>query len=461
MAAPAAPVKKRGRGGIRLLVVLAILVLLIGGLVFGLNLAAQAATNVGATLTVFVPTVSVARAGGSYATALSGTVVQPGDSVKADAKGRGQIRFPDGTNMRLASGAEITLTAAHFGKDGHLHDVSILQKVGRTLSSVQHLAGGATFQVVGNSTTASVRGTLFELAVNPDGSVLIKLFEGQLDVDGRTHVHLTAGQQVTIDPQGNVGSPGPISPDPSDPFSSGIAAQTAASDGTTPGTEQDFVGPPLHNGEAQLYSYSFAGGSDIKAALAYAGSLMELKITGPDNHVYDKTGASPIVIIIPDPPPGIYKLNVIGKNGLDPAGESPYLSVAATEPCATANIEQNGAVRHAYTAKDLANAVTVSGLSNLQVTIAGDSIGGAILQGSATYNGVSLSGTLLLYTHGGNIGIIPLAATAFGVNLPAQQATQQIASALGSDPSNVSLGYHVDRLFTCSGVLMIDGRTGQ
>jgi hypothetical protein len=459
MAARVAPVKKRGRGGIRLLIVLAVLVLLIGGLVVGLNLAAQAATNVGATLTVFVPTVSVARNGGTYEPAISGTIVQPGDSVKTDAKGRGQIRLPDGSNMRLAGGAEIKLTAAHFGKDGHLHDVSILQKIGRTLSSVQHLAGGATFQVVGNTTTASVRGTLFEVGVNSDGSVLIKLFEGQLDVDGKTHVHLNANQQVTIDPSGNVGTPGPVTPDPNDPFSSEMVARQQASDGTTPGTEQDFVGPPLHNGEAQLYSYSFAGGSDIKAALAYPGSLMELKITGPDTHVYDKTGPSPVIITIPDPPPGIYKLNVIGKSGLDPAGEAPYLSVAATEPCATANIEQNGAVRHAYTAKDLANAVSVSGLSNLQVNIVGDSTGGAILQGSATYNGVSLSGTLLLYTHGGNIGIVPLAATAFGVNLPAQQATQQIASALGSDPSNVSLGYHVDRLFTCSSVLMIDGRT--
>ncbi len=97
MAAPATPVKKRGRGPIRLIVVLAVLVLIVGGLLFSLNLAASAATSVGATLTVLVPTVSVQRAGGSYATATSGTIVEPGDSVKTDSKGRGQIRFPDGT----------------------------------------------------------------------------------------------------------------------------------------------------------------------------------------------------------------------------------------------------------------------------------------------------------------------------------------------------------------------------
>jgi hypothetical protein len=164
------------------------------------------------------------------------------------------------------------------------------------------------------------------------------------------------------------------------------------------------------------------------------------------------------VITIPDPPAGIYKIDVIGISGLNPNGETPYVSVAAVEPCVTANIEQNGAVRHSYTGADLAQAVQVSGLSNLNVSFAGDSIGGAIVKGSASYNGVGLTGTLLLYAHGGNLGIIPLAATAFGLNIPAQQAGQQIGSALGDDPSNLSVGFHIDRLFTCSGVLMIDGR---
>ncbi len=460
MARPATPAKKRGRGPIRLIVVLVVLVVIIVGLLFGLNVVASAATSVGATLTAYVPHVSVQRAGGTYADATSGTVVQPGDSVKTDATGRAQIRFPDGTAMRLANSSEITLTSAHFAKDGNVHDISIQEKVGRTLSVVQHLVGGATFQVVGNTTTASVRGTKFEVIVNSDGSVLIKLFEGGLDVDGKSHVHLTAGQQVTIDAQGNVGTPGPIVPDPNDPFVSDLAAEQAAEQGTTPGTEEDYIGLPLHDKEQQQYTYSFAGGSDIKAALAYPGSVMELKIDAPDTHVYSKTGPSPIVIVIPDPPAGIYKLTVIGISGLGPNGETPYLSVAALEPCQTATIDQNGAVRRSFTGPDLVKAVSVPGLSNLQVNIVGNSISGAILQGSANYNGAALTGTLLLYAHGGNLAVVPLAATAFGLSIPAQQVAQQISSALGDDPLNLNIGFHIDRLFTCSSVLMMDGRTG-
>ena len=345
-----------------------------------------------------------------------------------------------------------------------MHDISVTDKLGRTLNSVQKLVGGASFQVVGNTTTASVRGTLFEVLVNSDGTVVIKLFIGGLDVDGKSgHVHLTEGQQVTVDANGNIGTPGPIKPDPNDPFSQEVAAMVQVETQTTPGTEQDFTGGLLHNGQVQQFTYAFAapssGGSAFKAALAYPGSLMELRITDPANHVSTRTGPSPIVITLVDPPGGIFKLDVIGISGLDPDGEVPFLSIATLEPCATANIEQLGAVRHSWTGPDLASAINVSGLSDVKINIVGDTTGGAIINGGATYNGVGLAGTLLLYAHGGNIGVIPLAASAFGIAIPPQQAGQQISSALGQDPSNISLGFHVERLFTCQNVLMIEGRT--
>ena len=459
--AAATPVKvqKSGRGGFRLIIALLVVILIIGGLLFGLNIAASAATNVGATLTVFLPSTSISRAGAAYVTATSGAVAEPGDSVKTDAKGRAQVKLPDGTIVRLANSSEITLSASHFGKDGNLHDVSVLEKVGRTLTTVQHLAGGATFQVKGNSTTASVRGTEFEVVVNPDGSVLVKLFTGGLDLDGSGHAHLNAGQQVSIDANGTIGAPVPIVPDPNDPFGPDIAASQAVQSATTPGTEQDNIGLPLHDKEQQQFTYSFAGGSDIKVALAYPGSVMQLKVEAPDGHPYISTGPSPIVIVIPNPPAGIYKIDAIGISGLGTAGETPFISVAALEPCATSNIEQNGAVRHSYTGPELAQAVSVPGLTNLKINIIGSSPAGAILEGSANYNGVGLTGSLLLYTHSGNLAIIPLAATAFGLNIPAQQAAQQISSALGDDPANLNVGFSIDRLFSCNGVLMMDGHS--
>jgi hypothetical protein len=464
MSVVAARTPPRRRRGLRVLVVLVILVLIVGGALYWLNSSAQAAVNAVATLTVFQPSVSVARNGGTFAEAASGSIVQPGDGVKTDPKGRGAIQLPDGTLTRLASNSEITLTAAHFSKAGNLHDVSIGEKVGRTLTNVQHLVSGATFKVAGQAAVASVRGTKFQVYITADGTMLVKLYDGQLDfdsLDGKHHVHLVAGQQATADPQGNISNPIPIQPDPNDPFGPELQASDAITGGTTPGTEQDYVGPPIHNGETQTYTYSFAGGGLVKAALGYAGSAMTLTVLAPDTQKYTKGGASPIVVVVDNAPAGIYKITVAGISGLGTAGEEPYLSVAALEQCTTSNIRQNGAVREGYTSQDLAGAIMVSGLSNLNLTIVGSSLAGAIVTGTGTYNGVGWTGTVVLAMHAGALEIFAVGATVFNVSVPAQQIVQQIGSAIGQDPTNINPGFVVDRLFTCSGVLMIDGRTIQ
>ena len=461
MSAVAARTPPRRRGWRRLLVVLLILVVIVGGGIYWLNRSAQAAVNVSATLTVYQPTASVAPGGGSYAAALTGAKVQAGDSVKTDTKGRASIQLPDGTLTRLASDTEITLDAAHFTKSGDLRDAKITQKVGRTLTSVQHLVSGATFDVAGQSAVASVRGTKFEVYTKADGTMTVKLFDGELDVKSKTgSAHLSAppGVQVIVDPQGKIGPVGPIQPDPNDPFGPALAASAEAARGTTAGTEQDFIGAPLHNGEQQVHTYGYAGGNLVKASLGYPGSVMRLRVQAPDGQVYTKSGPSPIVVEVTNAPPGIYQVFVIGVSGLGTIGEEPFLAVASVEPCVSSDIDLNRAVRRGYSAKDLAAAVQVSGLSNLSLTIAPTSPAGAIVTGTGTYTGVSWTGSVLLVAHGGAIEIIPVGGTVLGVNVPAQQIVKQIGAAVGQDPTNLSPGYTVDRLFACNSVVMIDGR---
>lgn len=455
VAAKAAPRRRRGLSWILALV---IVVLVVAGAGFWLNTSASASTNAVATLTVLLPTTSVAHNGGDYSAATTGAIVQAGDGVKTDTKGRAAIQLPDGTLTRLASNAEITLSAAHFAKDGNLHDVSLAQKAGRTFTNVQHLVSGATFKVSGQSATATVRGTKFEVYIKADGSMVVKLFVGELDFDGKNHVHLVAPQQATADPQGNIGPAGPIVPDPDDPFIAENDASNATSQDTTPGTEQDYIGPPLHDGEQQQFTYSFAGGKLVKAALGYPGSTMKLQLKAPDGQAYAKSGPSPIVVTVDSGLAGIYTVIVIGVSGLGASGETPFVSVAASEPCASANIDQRGAVRRGLSSQDLASNIQVSGLSNLHMTVVGDSLAGAIITGSGTFNGGSWTGTLILFRHGTGLEVIAVAATAFGVKVPAEQILSQIGTVIGQDPSNISVGFIVDRLFTCNGVVIIDGR---
>ena len=462
MATVAAKPQPRRRGGRRLLIALGLLVVLIAAGVVWVNVAAQAQVSASAALTVYQPTASTSHNGTDFTTATTGTVIGAGDSVKTDTKGRAAITLPDGTVTRLASDTQIRLDSAHFTRNGNMHDVSLTQQIGRTLTNVQHLVSGSTFNVHGKSATASVRGTKFEIYIKADGTMIVKLFEGTLVVTSSSGtVTLHAGQQVTIAPDGTIGPPGPIVPDPDDPFGPALDASNAVQQGTTPGTEQDFVGAPLHNGERQTYTYSYAGGNLLKASLGYPGSVMKLTVKAPDGQQYFGTGKSPIVVVVSNAPPGIYTIYVDGVSGLGTSGEEPFVAVASVEDCKSADIEQFGAIHRGYTAQDLVSAVQQSGstgVSNLSLTISQNTIYGAIIGAQGTYSGFSWSGSAVLTAHDGVFQIMPTGGTIFGLNVPAQQVVNQIAAVIGQNPSDVNPGFVVDRLFTCDSVMMVDGR---
>ena len=461
MATVAAKAPPRRRGGRRLLILFLILVVTVVGVVVWLNVAASAQVNASATLTVYQPAASTSSNGSDFLTATTGAVVHAGASVKTDAKGRAAITLPDGTLTRLASDTTLKFDSAHFTKSGSLHDVTLSQKIGRTFTNVQHLASGATFDVNGASATASVRGTKFEIYILADGTMTVKVFVGTVRLHNATaSVQINAGQQATANPNGTISQPIPIVPDSTDPFGPALAASDAVAIGTTPGTEQDFIGAPLHNGEQQQYTYSYAGGSLVKASLGYPGSAMKLTVQAPDNQKYVATGTLPTVEVH-NAPPGVYKIIVDGVSGLGTAGEEPFIAVASLESCASADVQQNGAVHRGYTSQDLIDAVQsgqVSGISNLKLKINDDSAAGAIITGGGTYNGVGWSGSVVLVAHNGVLDIMPTGGSVFGMNVPAQQVVQQIAAAIGQDPSNLSPGFMVDRLFTCKSVMIVDGR---
>jgi len=454
------PAPKPRRGGRRILIVLAILVLVVAGVLVWLNVAAQAQVDASGMLTVYLPNTTLAHGSGAAGAATTGSLVRAGDTVATDTKGRARITLPDGTLTRLASDTTITFDSAHFTKSGNLHDVSLSQQVGRTFTNVQHLVTGTNFDVKGKAATASVRGTKFEVLILPDGTMTVKVFQGTVTLHNATgSVTINAGQQATASPNGTLSQPIPIVPDPNDPFGPALDASNAVAANTTPGTEQDFIGAPLHNGEQQQYTYSYAGGNLVKAALGYPGSGMKLTVRAPDGQQYFATGKLPTVVVS-NAPAGIYTIFVDGISGLGTGGEEPFVAVAALEDCKSADIEGNGAVHRGYTAQDLVTAVqqSGSGLSNLKLTISENSAAGAIINGSGTYNGVGWSGSVVLVAHNGVFDIMPTGGSVFGMNVPAQQVVTQIAAAIGQDPSNVSPGFMVDRLFTCNSVMMVDGR---
>src|ERR1700716_2164459 len=280
----APPPTKRRRGGcLGCLIPIVVIVLIIAGLFYFLVAQAAAAVSVPAQLVVVNAATTLTHSG-STQTAVSGSLVHGGDQVATNASGRSLIQFQDGSITRLGPATNLTLDTAEFDKQGQLHNVSMTQQAGRTLSTVQKLVGAnAKFNVAGHSATASVRGTKFEVIQNTDGSVRLKTFVGTVRLDGgHGFVDVSAGQQADASPSGAVTKAVAITPEPADPFVLWLASEEAARAAGQPATAQtSFSQAPITTGQtAAQPDYTSAGG-EVIGELAYPGSAMTLIITDP------------------------------------------------------------------------------------------------------------------------------------------------------------------------------------
>src|SRR6266567_1094903 len=174
-------------------VFIVVVLLMVGGGWYFFVVQAQAGVTAPAGLVVFSAPVDVGRNDSGYRTATPGEQLTAGSSVRTGGTGHAAIQFPDGSFIRMSPDTTLTVTAAQLNKDGTLQSAGVVQKIGRTLSNIQHLVGGASFKVGGHSVSAEVRGTQFEVLVRANATNLINVLEGSVKVAGATTITLAAG----------------------------------------------------------------------------------------------------------------------------------------------------------------------------------------------------------------------------------------------------------------------------
>ena len=462
---PPAPVRRRRGGCLGCLIPLLVIVALLAAGFYFLVVQAAAAVSVPAQLVVLNPATSLTH-GGSKQPAKTGALVHAGDSILNDASGRSLVQFQDGSITRLAPGAQITLQAADFNRDGQLSNVSISQQAGRTMNTVQKLIGGAKFDISGHSAAASVRGTKFEVIQNADGSVRLKTFIGVVHFAGGNAVDVAAGQQADASPGGAVSKPGPITADPADPFTLWMSSEEAAKAAGQPATAvTSFDQGAVATGQtANQPDYDTAGG-EVVGTLAYPGSNMQLLITDPGGVVYQAQGGVQsangriLTVDIPHAPPGKYKVSVKGLT-VDPA-EHFTVTMVTKFLCAAESVEQAGVVRNILGQEETKQALVNAGGQNVDVRFAGASAGGANLSGSGNFGGANIAAGALVYAAGdGNVAIIITRASFNGLDLKSQ-IMDAIVRGTGRDLSSLPVGYQVTRVYTCAGkgdvYLVIEG----
>jgi hypothetical protein len=324
------------------------------------------------------------------------------------------------------------------------------------------------FNVAGHSATASVRGTKFEVIQNADGSVRLKTYVGKVNLASSSgNVDVSAGQQADASPAGVVSKPVAITADPADPFTLWLASEEAAKAAGQPATaETSFDQTAIASGQtANQPAYNSAGG-EVIGELAYPGSAMTLIITDPAGNVHQSSTSIPgpagkhVLVDIPNAPGGAFKVQVRGDN-VNPA-EHFTVTMVTKFVCAAKQVSEGGFVRKVLSANDTRNAIIQAGATNASVRFSGASAGGANVEASGSFSGLSFNGAAILYAAGGgNVGVAVTQASINGIDVK-QQITSAIAQAAGRNLDSLSIGYQVDRVYTCStgtdSFLVIEGR---
>src|ERR1700682_852299 len=450
--APPAPTTKKGGGcfgrgcgvgcgGCLLVLVLAGLLVFGGGYYF-LVAQAQAAVSAPAALAVINQPVRVDGNPG-----IPGEALNPGNTVQTGTGGHAAIQFPDGSFVRMSPDTSVTLTEVQLQKNGNLQSAGVAQKIGRTLTSVQHLAGGTSFQVAGHSVSAQVRGTEFEVLVRANGTNLIKVFDGTVLVSGATTVTLTAGQQIDADANGRLSGQRAIQADPQDPYAQAAQCGRAVAPGTTAGTTQTFTGEGLATGQTAEFDYDSAGGT-LTTALCYPGSFMTLSIIDPNGIEHaSRNGTSPVKGNLSGAP-GRYRAIVPALTL--PGGEAYAVSFATNAACTPANVDTGTIVRQTLSNSQIAKALAESGSTGITLQVQGTSPSSARIVYYSNLGGLPVQWTIVFYAATPNLGAVITPVSLRGVNVTTTVISK--VSALGGNSiTSMPAGFIVDRVYSCNG----------
>jgi hypothetical protein len=430
-----------GCGGCLLVVLLA--VLLVGGSgYYFFVVQAQAAVAAPAALVVINQPVDVDGNPG-----IAGEALNPNHTVHTGAGGHAAIQFPDGSYVRMSPDTRVTLTAAELQKNGSLQSASVVQKIGRTFTSVQHLATGASFQVGGHSVSAQVRGTQFEVLVRSNGTNLIKVFDGTVTVAGATTVKVTAGQQIDADAQGRLSNQRAIQPETQDPYPLTAQCSTSASSGNTSGTMQSSSGENLTNGQTAESDYNSPGGN-LTLAFCYPGSLMKVTVTDPTGRAIARQGTAPLIVKISNGPPGVYKAIVTALN-VPATGEAYSLVFATDAACASGNVDTGTVVRQTLSNSQIASALSQSGSTGITLQVQGTSPTSARIFYSSNLGGLPVSWTIDFYAATPNLGAVITQVTVRGINVTTQ-VISRLSSVGGNSITSMPTGFSVDRVYSCN-----------
>jgi ferric-dicitrate binding protein FerR (iron transport regulator) len=110
-------------------------------------------------------------------------MVGHGDGVTTGDKTRIELAMADGSFLRFDEKTTFELISVDYDEQNRQRNIKVHTTLGKTWARVADIVGSrGSFQVSSNNAIAGVRGTTFRMNVNPDTSVVVKVYWGEIHV---------------------------------------------------------------------------------------------------------------------------------------------------------------------------------------------------------------------------------------------------------------------------------------
>ena len=121
-----------------------------------------------------------------------GTLVSQGDGIATEDDTRLELKFSDGSALRLGPHAKMLLTEAHFGGGVAKRRMTARLFFGNIWAKVTSaIQGEQKFAIETENAVAGVRGTTFRVDARTDKSVLVRVYAGAVAVAKNVPIYAT------------------------------------------------------------------------------------------------------------------------------------------------------------------------------------------------------------------------------------------------------------------------------
>lgn len=150
----------------------------------------------------FKPDVEIKKSGsGKFVPATSAHQLFSGDTLKTGPEGYAAVQFMDNSLVKVKPNSILSLMGEVRGKDNTASRLAV--QVGEIFLNVTKRE--SDFEVQSTNTVAAVKGTKFSFSMKEDGTVVVLVTEGNVEVSARASgkkTVLNAGQKANVSTDG-------------------------------------------------------------------------------------------------------------------------------------------------------------------------------------------------------------------------------------------------------------------